>query len=216
MKYQAALFDLDGTLLDTLDDLADSMNSALATVGLPPHPVDAYKHFVGDGVHTLAMRVLPEDRRDHQTVECVVAAMRDAYSKNWSCKTKIYPCVEKMLSSLKERGVAMGVLSNKPDDFTKLMVRHYFPDSLFAAVSGQQSGGSKKPDPAGALRIAAQFRISPENFAYLGDTNTDMQTAVAAGMFPVGAAWGFRTAEELEAYGARLIIYSAEEFLTLF
>lgn len=209
------LFDLDGTLLDTIDDLADSMNEALARFGFPAHPVAAYKLFVGDGMEILARRALPEDRRDEGAVRACVGAMRDEYSRRWAVRTRPYPGVPELLDALAERGALTAVLSNKPDDFTKKCVARLLPKRSFEVVRGVREGTARKPDPAGAIAVAAELGIAGSEFLYLGDTNTDMRTAVAAGMFPVGALWGFRSEEELTSSGAKALVARPEELLAL-
>ncbi|MCK4623702.1 MAG: HAD family hydrolase [Phycisphaerae bacterium] len=215
MNYQAVLFDLDGTLLDTIDDLADSMNAALERLGCPGHGVDEYRLFVGDGVDTFARRVLPEDRQDEPIVARCVELLQAEYANRWNVKTRPYDGVAEMLNGLAARGLAMAVLSNKPDDSTKLCVANLLPDWRFDMVQGVADGFTPKPDPAGALKIAETIGIAPGEFLYLGDTNTDMQTATAAGMYPVGATWGFRPADELSANGAKTLINHPTDLLKL-
>jgi len=215
MKYQAVLFDLDGTLLDTLDDLADSMNAVLSSMDLPGHDAEAYKLFVGDGVEHLASRALPAGRRDSQTVVRCVQAMRTEYGRRWADKTRPYEGVEAMLDALSDRGLRMAIFSNKPDDFTRLTVERLLPRWRFDAVRGARDGVPRKPDPAGAIQIAADLGIAPSRFLYLGDTNTDMATAGAAGMYAVGALWGFRTADELRESGARTLIHHPLDLIEL-
>lgn len=215
MSYKAAIFDLDGTLLDTLADLADAMNSALENEGLPIHPVDAYRYFVGDGVDVLVRRSAPKELTDKAVYERLIAGQRAAYSKNWSRLTFPYSGIPDLLDTLKERKIKLAVLSNKPHDFTVEMVQHYFGKKTFAVVQGVKKGGVKKPDPAGALEIAETLRCQTSEFLYLGDTNTDMETANSAGMFAVGVAWGFRPVEELIKAGARSIISQPDEMLRL-
>jgi len=209
------LFDLDGTLLDSLADLAESMNTVLVRLGLPPHPQAAYRYFVGDGMDTLARRVLPPTRRDETMVAQVVAAMRAEYATRWAVKTRPYGEVPELLDALAERGVGMVILSNKPDEFTREVVATLLGRWHFRAVRGVLTGGPKKPDPAGAMALAAQLGVPPGEFLYLGDTNTDMLTANRAGMFAVGALWGFRTAEELKKNGAKALIARPRELLNL-
>ncbi|MCE5267188.1 MAG: HAD-IA family hydrolase [Planctomycetaceae bacterium] len=205
MTYNAVLFDLDGTLLDTLTDLADSTNLALRSLGFAEHPREAYRYFVGDGVEKLIERVVPTDRHDAATlIECG-RRMRKEYGERWAAATRPYPGIPELLDALTERGVPMAVLSNKPAEFTRLCVSQLLPGWPFAAVVGAGPSLPKKPDPTGAKEIARRLGVAPSEVLYLGDTNTDMQTAVAAGMYPVGALWGFRTAEELTAAGARAL-----------
>lgn len=206
MSYHAVLFDLDGTLLDTLDDLADASNSALGQLGFPAHPSEAYKYFIGDGVETLVRRALPADRVEPPLVSRCTELVREAYAERWAVKTRPYPGVPELLDKLSDLRIPMAVLSNKPDHFTRLCVERLLPRWAFAAVVGAQPNLARKPDPAGALAIAAQLAVAPREILYLGDTNTDMQTAVAADMFPVGALWGFRTADELRASGAQMLL----------
>ncbi|MFP4162937.1 MAG: HAD family hydrolase [Chitinispirillaceae bacterium] len=208
MKYKAVMFDLDGTLLDTIDDLAESMNSVLAKLGYPQHSVDKYRHFVGDGMVKLAQRVLPD--ADEDVVSTCLEAMREEYGRRWDLKTLPYPGIVQMLDELKERGLILTVFSNKPDGFTKMVVSHYFGDERFRVVMGAKHFPTK-PDPSGALHISEQVGVTPEEFLYVGDTDTDMRTAVAAGMFPVGVAWGFRTEQELTQAGAELIVRKPQE-----
>ncbi len=215
MTYSAVLFDLDGTLLDTLEDLADSMNTVLARRGLPAHPVEAYKTFVGDGVLALARRTLPDEATDEETLHAVVAEMRSEYARRWAEKTRPYEGIVELLAELQQRGTRLAVLSNKPDDFTRLCVERFFEDIHFEVVRGVTDGTTPKPDPTGAKDICATIGVAPEQVLYLGDTNTDMQTATAAGMYAVGATWGFRTAEELLAHGAKTLVDHPAEVLAL-
>lgn len=214
--YQCVLFDLDGTLLDSLADLAHSMNAVLGRFGLPRHPVEAYRYFVGDGMDTLARRVLPPDRLDDPTLQRTVAAMREEYAGRWAEQTRPYAGVAELLDGLTGLGVGMAILSNKPDDFTRKVVATLLGPWQFRVVRGVRPDGIKKPDPAGALAIAKELGLAPADFLYLGDTNTDMLTANRAGMFAVGALWGFRTAEELKKNGARAMIARPQELLDFF
>jgi phosphoglycolate phosphatase len=213
MRIHAVLFDLDGTLLDTLEDLADSTNAALVAQGFAVHPLSAYRYFIGDGVESLVRRALPPDRLDEATVARSVESMRREYSARWADKTQPFPGVPELLDALAARGLPMAVLSNKPDEFTRLCVSRLLPRWRFEAVLGGDVGLPKKPDPAGARQIAARLTVAPAEILYLGDTNTDMQTAVAAGMYPVGALWGFRTASELTASGAQVLLEKPTDML---
>jgi phosphoglycolate phosphatase len=215
MTFRAVLFDLDGTLLDTLEDLADSTNLALRRLGLPEHPAEAYKHFIGDGIDNLARRAVPEDRRDPATLAECVELTRENYAARWAEKTQPYEGIPDLLDALTMRGIPMAVFSNKPDDFARLCVERLLAGWHFEVVLGAGATLPKKPDPAGAEWIARHFQLAPAEIVYLGDTDTDMQTAVAAGMFPVGALWGFRDAEELLASGARVLIRQPLDLLPL-
>ncbi len=214
-RIKAFMFDLDGTLLDTLDDLADAGNAMLASLGLPGHAVAAYQQFVGDGIELLVRRALPAARRDDRTVALGVARVREHYAAGWSRKTRVYDGIPELLDYLAGRQVALTVLSNKPDEFTRAMVAHYFQAWPVAAVRGATAGQPRKPDPGQALAIAAELGLGPASFWYLGDTATDMLTARAAGMYAVGALWGFRSRAELEAAGAHTVAASPRSMVSL-
>ena len=216
-KFQAVLFDVDGTLLDTLEDLADSMNGVLQTEGFPVHPVEAYKHFVGEGMANLVRRTLPENRRaDEAVVSRCFASMVETYGRKWRDKTRPYEGIPELLDALQRLGIRMAVLSNKPDGFTRLTVSHFLPGWSFDVVRGESPPIPRKPDPASALEIAKTLEIRPERFVYLGDTGTDMETACRAGMYAVGVLWGFRTAKELLEAGARALIEKPGDLMRLF
>ena len=215
MRFDAVLFDLDGTLLDTLADLADAVNRVMAARGFPQHPVADYRYFVGDGSTKLIERSLPAERRDSATVrECLAQFLRE-YELNWNVKTRPYPGIAEMLDGLAARKVRLAVLSNKMDAFTRQCVEELLPRWRFEVVLGQRDGVAVKPDPAGALEVARLMKLPPARFLYLGDTSVDMETARAAGMHAVGALWGFRQREELERSGAEIIIAQPQELLGL-
>ena len=215
MNYRAVIFDLDGTLLDSLEDLADSMNSVLARQSFPVHAVEKYRYFVGDGIAELVRRVLPENQRDAAMVAENIRWMSAEYEQRWDKKTKPYPGIAELLDTLTGAGLNLAVLSNKPDAFTKIMVPALLPGWQFEPILGARPGVPVKPDPQAALEIAAQLALSPTEILYLGDTATDMLTANAAGMLAVGVAWGFRTVEELQQNGAQQIIHKPTELLQL-
>lgn len=216
MKYHAAIFDLDGTLLDTLDDLADSMNEALVEMGFPAHEVEAYRYFVGEGVNTLVERTLPEGHRDTSTMERTLEIYRCAYGRNWHRKTKPYSGISETLDELHQAGVPMAVLSNKPQHFTTLCMNHFFPNGPFRPILGQRGGIPRKPDPAAAREISAILGMSPAKIAFVGDTMTDMLTGSAAGMGCLGVAWGFRPVTELISSGAHAIVQRPDDLRTFF
>jgi phosphoglycolate phosphatase len=215
MPFKAVLFDLDGTLLDTLDDLADSTNAALAAMGLPVHPVDAYRYFVGDGLENLVRRVMGPRASDPDAVAHGIELARREYAHRWADKSKPYPGIPDLLDQLTARRIPMTVFSNKPDEFTQLCIARLLPSWHFAVVQGASAAFPKKPDPSGAIAIAAKLGVAPTDCLYLGDTNTDMRTAVAAGMYPVGVLWGFRTGEELRDAGAAVLVKSPMDLLGL-
>ena len=210
---KAVLFDLDGTLLDTLQDIAGSCNAALTRNGFPTYSAAAYRYFVGDGVAVLISRVVPRKAHDPATLARVATDYREAYQKNWNATTLPYDGIPELLDQLTHRGIALTVLSNKPDDFTRRCVDEFLPRWQFAIVQGASQAFPPKPHAAGALHMATALKLPASEFAYLGDTNTDMKTAVSAGMFPVGVKWGFRTAEELATAGAAVIIEHPRQLL---
>lgn len=206
MKYRAVLFDLDGTLLDTIEDITSSMNSVLARFGFSGHGRDEYAYFVGEGIETLIHRALPEGHRDDSTVARCLAAMMEEYRAQGLNNTRPYPGIPDLLDSLQSRGVRMAVLSNKPDDSTRSIVSTLLPRWKFDMVLGSRPSVPLKPDPAAALEIAGRAGIAPEQFIYCGDTEVDMRLARAARMYPAGALWGYRTAEELLLSGAKVLL----------
>jgi len=213
MRFKAAVFDLDGTLLDSLHDLASSMNAVLRKLGVPEHPVGDYKIHVGDGMSVLARRVLPPTHHSDQEIAACVAAMREEYGRNWANTTRPYDGIPEMLDELSRRGLKLAILSNKPDDFTKKIVTALLPRWTFEPVLGARPDVPHKPDPAGALEIARQLKLDCGECFFVGDTHADVRTAVAAKMYPVGVMWGFREAKELISAGAETIVAHPRELL---
>ncbi len=213
MKFRAVLFDLDGTLLDTIDDLADSMNTVLKKFGFPRHEVEKYKYFVGDGMDILVRRALPESCRDEELVSSCIQAMKEEYSLHWADKTRPYSGIPELLDAFSSGGIQLSILSNKPHVPTVAVVSIMLAKWKFEMIIGVKEGVPKKPDPASAIGIANNLGILPQDFIYIGDTDTDMKTAIAAGMFPVGALWGFRTGEELIKAGARILVKNPADML---
>jgi len=210
---RAVLFDLDGTLADSLADLANATNWALAQLGYPTHPLESYRYFVGDGARQLCARALPADKQN--LVDDTLRLMRERYDAHCFDLTKLYTGIPELIATLAARHFRLAVLSNKPDHFTKRMITHYFDPSPFAIVRGQLPNVPLKPDPTAALQIAQELGVPPAQWLYLGDTNTDMQTARRAGMHAVGVLWGFRDREELIETGAEHIVARPEELLDL-
>jgi len=215
MKYKAVIFDLDGTLLDTLEDIADAANSILSRFSFPQHDLQTYKYFVGEGIKKLVQRALPQKKFEKDFIAHCVTLMQAEYSKRWANKTLVYPEVPDILDSLTHQGIKMAILSNKPDNFTKAMVAKFLLKWQFSIIQGEKSFVPKKPDPAAALVIAERLKLPPRTFLFLGDSEIDMKTALAAGMYPVGVRWGFRTAEELIASGAKVLIKNSADLINV-
>jgi len=215
MPYRAVLFDLDGTLLDTLADIAEAADVVLRRFGFPTHGINGYRRLVGDGVQMLFAQALPPAHAKPEMLARCAAAFREAYEASWNHATRPYDGVTEMLDALEERRIKLAVLSNKPDRFARLCVEEYLPGRGFQAVLGLRDGIPRKPDPAAAVEIAARLGVPPREFVYLGDTPTDIQTAQSAGMLPVGATWGFRPAQELRAAGAAVLIDAPMELIEI-
>ena len=206
MPFKAVIFDLDGTLLNTLADIGNSANWALEKRGFPVHPLESYRNFIGDGAGQLIRRVLPADNHDETVFQACLADFQQEYGRNWNVQTKPYPGVPEMLDLVVASGLVPAVLSNKPDTFTQKCVSELLSKWRFEAVLGASAAFPRKPDPAGALEIAGRLKVPPGRILYVGDSGVDMRTAVAAGMFAVGVLWGFRGREELRQGGAQAIL----------
>ncbi len=205
------MFDLDGTLIDSLADIADACNRVLAARGYPIHGRDAYRYFVGEGVAKLISRVLPAEARNEAIMAACAKEYSAQYARGWNVQTRPYAGIPELLDALAAAGMRMAVLSNKPDEFTLRCVGELLPRWNFDAVVGASARFAHKPDPGAALHIAGEMGIAPEEFLYIGDTATDMQTGKSAGMYPLGVLWGFREADELLAAGARGLVKSPGE-----
>lgn len=242
----AVIFDLDGTLLDTLEDIAGAMNAVLRARGLPPRSIDSYKKVVGQGLEEAVRRAFavpaspagaapssrslpvssfssspssspssPPHALSDEEVAGIIRDYRREYAAAWRLHSRPYPGIPELLDALAARGIQAAVLSNKSHPFTEEMVHVLLPGHAFAAVRGALPGVPLKPDPAAALAIAAGLGAPPASCLFVGDTNIDMLTAVAAGMVPVGALWGFRDEPELRAHGAAAVIASPLDLLAL-
>lgn len=195
------IFDLDGTLLDTLADLAASANHTMEQMGYPTHPLESYRYFVGNGVPKLLERCLPEDKRTEENIAAARKLFAEYYNVHFADKTKPYEGVPELLGSLRKSGVKMAVASNKSDEFTQSIVKKFFGD-IFDAVQGARENVPKKPAPDIAFGIMERLGAVPVNTYFAGDSNVDMYTAKNAGLTAIGCLWGFRTKEELLDGGA--------------
>lgn len=216
MNCELVIFDLDGTLLNTIGDLAVACNAVLAVRGLPQHSYDEYAHFVGNGIMRLVERALPEPLRTPGNVALVRADFVRYYTEHIDTYTKPYDGISELLAELVARGVRIAVASNKFQAGTEKLVRLFFPEVPFAAVFGQREGVPLKPDPAVVNEILTLTGTPKERVLYVGDSGVDMQTADAAGVRSVGVTWGFRPRLELAESGARQIVDRPGEILNLF
>lgn len=210
MTCLSIIFDLDGTLLDTLTDLADTCNELLREHEFPTHPTVAYKDFVGDGLQTLIKRIVPIGTEAILIEKCC-ASFKKRYSRNWKRNSCPYPGINDMVAALKMREMKLAVLSNKPEAFTKLFVDEFFRKGQFAIVHGQREGVPKKPDPTVALAIAAQLNVRPQETLFVGDSGVDIQTGKAADMLTAGVSWGFRSVQELTENNADIVVHNPLE-----
>lgn len=217
---RGVIFDLDGTLFDSLLDIAHAANSALRERGFPEHPTESYRTFVGDGVHVLFERALAGCRPETgeiatAEIAACAAAFARAYAQTWRSETKIYPGIPQLLDQLQAATVPIAVLSNKPDPFVRQCVGHFFPKVPFAEVAGQKPEVPRKPDPAGALAIAARLGVAAGEMAFVGDSSVDVLTARHAGMWAIGCSWGFRPAQELWDHGAHHVVDHPRDLVRL-
>lgn len=210
---RAVIFDLDGTLVDSLEDLADAVNAALESRGLPTHPVHAYKTFVGEGQMRLIEKVLPpgyEGLRD-----AVLAEFRRIYLGDPTRKTRPYSGIPDAIADAQRRGLKLAVLSNKPDEPTRKIVERLFAPGTFQVCFGERAGIPRKPDPTSAREVAGRLGVAEAECVFVGDTAIDMKTAKAAGMKALGVLWGFRGREEIAGAGADWIVSHPSEISAL-
>ena len=212
MKYKAAIFDLDGTLINSLEHLADSANAMLESYGFPTHPVEPYKYFVGNGSRKLIERCLPKEQAsDPAFVDEALERYKAIYGQHTQDKTHVYDGILEMLNELKKRNIPMGICTNKHQSAAEDIVNAMFPADTFQSIMGDQKGLPRKPDPKKVLMIAEKFGVQPEEVAYFGDTSVDMDTAKNAGFLAIGVLWGFRPKEELVEHGAEVLLEQPDE-----
>lgn len=207
------IFDLDGTLVDTLEDLAVSTNEALKLYGYAEHPIEAYRHFVGNGVYKLIERALPESARTTERVNLLKEAFITYYDAHLTDYTKPYEGIEDTLAKLKERDIQLAVVTNKPHAQAVRVVEACFKPETFVKVVGQQDGVPHKPDPAVIRKMLEHYDLTNEEVLYIGDSDVDMLTAQNANLKGIGVAWGFRGEDELRENGAYAVISKADELL---
>lgn len=214
-KSGSIIFDLDGTLIDTLADLAAATNQVLARYGWPPHEQEAYRYLVGEGMVKLAAKAMPEMVRQPELIQEVAAALRQEYQERCLEQSRPYPGVAAMLATLQRHSCRLAVLSNKPQEQASFLLTHFFPDISFQEIWGARAGWPLKPEPTAALALAAALETPPGRCFLVGDSGVDMLTAQQAGMIPVGVLWGFRSAAELERAGALALVAFPAEIVEL-
>jgi len=214
-RFDGVIFDLDGTLVDTLEDIADAMDRVLALEGAPGHSYQEYRYLIGHGIRNLVTEALPAELRSDERVARCYERMIEDYGRNSLNKTRVYDGVPALVRELRAAGVPLAIHSNKADAPTQAIVAALLAPDDFVHIAGARPDAPLKPDPAVALAIAARFGLPPGRVAYLGDSLVDMRTATAAGMLAVGAAWGFRTPEELRESGAAAVIAAPLDLLAL-
>ena len=214
-KLQAFIFDLDGTLIDSLADIAESINRMLDARGYPRCEQEVFKQMVGDGMEKLVERALPEAVRSEALIKVCTEEYRAQYDLLWQEQTRPYSGIVEMLAELKQRGLKLGVISNKAHRFTVPMTEHFFGAGVFDHILGQSAEVPRKPDAAGAHEMAAFLGLRTNEMAYVGDSGIDMKFARNSGMRAVGVRWGFRSEVELRECGAEVLISRAEELFDL-
>lgn len=214
-KYRGVIFDLDGTLLNTIYDLSDSVNAVLQKMGAKEHTYEEYKLKIGRGFRNLMEVSLPEGTSEAE-IDTALELFLSIYDKKYMDKTIPYEGITDVLKTLDEKGILIGVNSNKRTDYTQALVSHHFSDINFVGVIGERKGIHKKPDPVSALEITSAMNLKPEEVLYIGDSKTDIITGKNAGMDTAGVLWGFRGEEELTGHGADYMLHSPNEICGLF
>ena len=214
MTNKAVIFDLDGTLIDSLEDLANSVNQTLSEFNYPKHEIQAYRYFIGDGVKVLLKRAIKEEVSD-EVISQLHERFKVIYKKEIDTKTKVYDGIYELLNKLENINYKKAILSNKPHNFTLDCMNKFFPEYSFIDISGQKNTIPKKPDASAALNIAKEFNQDSKNIYFVGDTKVDMQTAKNAGMIAIGVLWGFREESELREHGADYIVSTTQELYNI-
>ncbi|WP_319776961.1 HAD family hydrolase [Maridesulfovibrio sp.] len=215
LDFSAVIFDLDGTLLDTLGEIASAGNAALSRMGFDTHPVDAYRKFVGAGAKKLAWRVLPEEKQIQEVYDSFVPVLLEEFGQGLNTVAKPYAGIPEVLADFASCGKKLAVLSNKPHEFTVEAVSKFLPNVDFFAVCGGRKGVPLKPEPDAALKLAKAMGVSPQQILFVGDSDVDIKTGVNAGMISIGAGWGFRGEEELIKAGANIVLDTPADLVSL-
>ena len=211
MEFDAFIFDLDGTLLDTLPDLTNLTNVVLEERGMPTHTADEVNSYVGSGARMLIKRAVPEGTSE-EDIDAIMARWKELYPTHGHAYTRPYDGMTETLDLLKEQGIKLGVLSNKFDAATRSVIEEHFP-GMFDLVWGESPSTPRKPDPTGLLNMMAELGIDAQRCAYVGDSGSDMTVALNAGAVPIGVTWGYRSAEVLLEHGARALVSESYDLL---
>ena len=209
------IFDLDGTLLNTIEDLGNAANYALSQNGYPTHSLASYPFFVGNGVRNLIRKALPDDMRTDSIIESLLKDFKEYYNEHNTDCTKPYDGIEELLRNLRDNGVKIAVASNKYQQATEKIIAHYFGDIDFVAVYGQREGVNVKPDPSVVFSILSDAKVPKSEVLYVGDSGVDMETARRACVDSVGVIWGFRSEKELNEYHADMIVNKASDIFDI-
>lgn len=212
MKH-AVIFDLDGTLLNTLGDLRAATNHALEVRGLPPHSMEEIRQFIGNGIRLLICRAMPEGTPEAE-IDAALDDFKAYYAAHIHDRTVPYDGIPQLLTALRKRGIKVAVLSNKIDSASQQLIEFFFPGKT-DVVFGEHVGVPRKPDPTSCRMVMQQLGVQPEQVLYVGDSGTDMQTAKNAGLYAVGVTWGFRSKEVLLEYGADVLVHRPEQILQI-
>lgn len=209
------IFDLDGTLINSIEDLADAVNKALLDCGFPTHEVEKYNYFVGDGAGKLISRAIPDGEKTEENIKAVSKNFSENYGKSFAKKTYVYDGILKLLEDLKNAGFSLAVASNKPDEFTKVIVNKLFKPQTFDIVRGHIDGVLHKPDPQIVFNIIDELGSDKSTSFFIGDTNVDIKTAQNSGIKSIGCQWGFRGRDELLKSGADFIAQHPSDILDI-
>ena len=212
MKH-AVIFDLDGTLLNTLGDLRAATNHALEVRGLPPHSMEEIRQFIGNGIRLLICRAMPEGTPEAE-IDAALDDFKAYYAAHIHDRTVPYDGIPQLLTALRKRGIKVAVLSNKIDSASQQLIEYFFPGKT-DVVFGEHVDVPRKPDPTSCRMVMQQLGVQPEQVLYVGDSGTDMQTAKNAGLYAVGVTWGFRSKEVLLEYGADILVHRPEQILQI-
>lgn len=214
MKFKGIIFDLDGTLVNSLEDISDAMNTVLTNLNYPTHTYDTYQYFIGSGLRNLVSKALPASNNSEDQIETCFDCMITEYREICTLKTKPYEGIIELLDQLASKNIKLAVFSNKADELTKKIAAEIFPDYFDDAV-GLSTEELKKPNPFEAIEISKKWNLKTKEILFVGDSDIDMQTANNANMFAVGVSWGYRTKNELLASGAKLVINDVLELIEI-